>query len=103
MYFDVMLLDTIPPVMQLDTTWIGYTNEEVMGMYKNFYTWVQVQGDKFNRDVAGTVRTLELPDTTITYVEDSMKYFSNTIPILEYRVADGYWWEPGSDLTALFQ
>ena len=103
MSFDVVLLDTVAPTMTLDPNWIGYTDKEVMQMYKVFYGWVQEKGDYFNEFVAGTEGIIELPDTTIYYIEDSMKIFYGTIPILEYRIDEGYWSGITPDLTHAFK
>lgn len=47
MFFDVVLLDTIAPTMQLDPEWTGYTDDEVGDMYRTFYGWIQLQEHKF--------------------------------------------------------
>jgi len=64
---------------------------------------VQDMGDYWNENVAGQERVLELPDTTFYYVEDSMFYFYGTIPILEFRMDEGYWQDETPNLTAWFK
>lgn len=103
MNFEMILLDTIAPLMQFNPDWVGYTDKEVGDMYKVYYGWVQEMGDEWNEKMAGTVHTFELPDTTITYVEDSMYLFRGTIPILQYRADEGYWENNNLDLTASFR
>jgi hypothetical protein len=103
MSFDVVLLDTIAPLMQINPDWVGYSTNEVMDMYKVFYGWVQDEGDKWNEVAAGQEVIIELPDTTLTYVQDSMKFFRLAIPILDYRMDEGYWANSRPDLTAMFK
>lgn len=103
MSFNVMLLDTIPPLMELDPGWVSHTDTEVMNMYKSFYGWIQTKGDEYNEHVAGRIDTLVLPDTTIYHMNDSMKIFTATIPILQYRLDEGYWSNETPDLTAYFK
>ena len=47
MSFDVVLLDTIAPTIQMDTTWTGYSDREVGDMYRTFYGWVQLKNEQF--------------------------------------------------------
>lgn len=101
-YFNAVLLDTIPPAIQLNPAWTGYSDQEVGDMYKVFYGWVQEMGDEWNELAAGQERTWEFPDTTIHYIEDSMFIFKATIPILEYRLDEGYWEGETPNLTAMF-
>jgi len=102
-FFDVVIIDTIAPTIELNPDWVGHTTEEVMEMYKVFYGWVQEQGDYYNETYAGTIDTLITPDTTLIYANDSMKYFFGTIPILEYRIDEGYWSGITPDLTHAFR
>jgi len=78
--FDVVLLDTIPPTIQLNPEWTGYSDEEVGDMYKTFETWVQAKGVEFNE----TFPFEEYPKV------DSMKIFVNTISIPRHPGAE--WW-----------
>lgn len=101
--FDVILIDTIPPVITMDTSLARFQDAQMMETYKEFYAWVQEKGDEYNAVVPGRVQTVVLPDTTYTYVEDSMKVFRLAIPILEYRADEGYWTGVDLDLTAMFR
>jgi hypothetical protein len=103
MDFEVVIMDTIAPTMMLDPEWVSYTDKEVGEMYKVFYGWVQEQGDYYNEVYAGTIDTLVTPDTTLIYVNDTMRYFRGTIPIFEYRMDEGYWANETPDLTAWFR
>ena len=103
MTFDMVLMDTIAPLMQMNPEWIGYSDKEVGDMYKVFYGWVQEMGDEYNELVAGTTDTIQLPDTTLVHVNDTMRYFRGTIPIFEYRMDEGYWANETPDLTAWFR
>ena len=102
MSFDVIVLDTISPVMELNPAWTGYTNQEIATMYKNFYAWIQEKGDEYNEVYAGTDQVAEFPDTTIYYKADTMKYFFNTIPIMDYRIDEGYWAKENPNIAAMF-
>jgi hypothetical protein len=103
MNFEMILLDTIAPLMQINPDWVGYSDKEVGNMYKVFYGWVQEKGDEYNELVAGTIDTIQLPDTTLVHVNDTMRYFFGTIPIFEYRMDEGYWANETPDLTAWFK
>lgn len=106
-YFNAILLDTIAPLIQLDPEWIGYTTKEIGTMYKTYYGWVQELGDYYNETVAGRIDTMVIPemDTTIYYVNDTMKIFRGTIPITDpqFRIDQGYWQDVVPDLSAMFQ
>ena len=102
-FFDVVMIDTIPPTIELNPDWVGYSDKEVGDMYKVFYGWVQEMGDYYNEVYAGTIDTLITPDTTLIYANDSMKYFRGTIPILSHRIDEGYWANETPDLTAWFK
>lgn len=105
MSFEVILLDTIPPLMQLNPEWQGYTNTEIGNMYKVYYGWVQGQGDIYNERVAGTTDTIQFQDTTLTHTNDTMRIFYGTIPITDpkFRMDNGYWQDETPDLTAWFK
>ena len=47
MTFDVVLIDTIPPTMQLNPDWQGYTDKEMGDIYRTFYGWVQIPWRSF--------------------------------------------------------
>ena len=102
MNFELVLLDTIAPLMQINPDWQGYSDEEVGDMYKVFYGWVQDKGDEWNREAVGDSVEIVLPDTTFYYIQDSMKIFQATIPILDYRMDEGYWATTTLDLSAMF-
>jgi len=103
-YFNVLLLDTIPPLIQLNPEWTGYTNEEIGTMYKAYYGWVQKMGDYYNANVPGRVDTIHVFDTIYTHVYDSMRIFYGTIPITDpkFRIDQGYWSEEIPDLSTAF-
>jgi hypothetical protein len=101
--FDVVIMDTIAPTIMLNPEWLGYTDQEVTDMYKVYYGWVQGMGDIWNATKPGTIETIVLPDTTLTYVNDSMIYFKGVIPITQYRADEGYWQNTNLDLTASFK
>ena len=100
MTFDMILMDTIAPLMQMNPEWIGYTNEEVGDMYKVFYGWVQEMGDEYNEKLAGKIDTIPFLDSFLVHTYDTMRYFRGTIPIFEYRADEGYWDGHDLDLTA---
>ena len=102
-FFDVVMIDTIPPTIELNPDWIGYSDQEVGDMYKVYYGWVQEHGDEYNEKVAGTTETFDLGDTILTHTYDTMKYFFGTIPIFDYRADEGYWTDHDLDLTAWFR
>lgn len=106
-YFNVVLLDTIAPLIQLNPAWSGYTIQEIGDMYKVYYGWVQELGDLVNEKVTGTTDSIYIGDTLYTHYNDTMRLFYGTIPITDprFRIDQGYWsGEDGNDLdlTALW-
>lgn len=87
--FSVVTLDTIPPTIQLDPAWTGYTDQEVGDMYRTFYGWVQNHEAEFNQLHAGD--TMYVPEFDLVYVQDSIKVFHNTIEIPDNLRSD-WWW-----------
>lgn len=89
--FNVLVLDTIAPTIQLDTTWTGYTDQEVMDMYRTFYGWVQWNVGKF-------VEVLPAFDTIavrrLIFNGDTLSHeviFNNSITYPDTLRADWYW------------
>jgi len=89
MTFDVVLLDTIAPTMQLNPEWTGYSDKEVEDMYRTFYGWVQTHKDEFVESYAwdtiwhsGFNLNGEIQDETIV--------FNNTILFPDTLRMD--WW-----------
>lgn len=81
--FNVVLLDTIAPTIQLDTTWTGYTDREVGDMFRTVFGWVQIKGVEFN----SVLPFDEWPMSEI----DSMKVFTCSIPIPS-EIHREWWW-----------
>ena len=86
-FFNVMLLDTIPPNIMVNPDWTGYTTSEIGDMYRTFYCWVQKEGVEYNQLYAGTEYTVPGWDTVL--VTDTFRVFNNTIPIPDYY--NGEW------------
>jgi len=78
-FFNTVLLDTIPPTIILNPDWTGYTIGEIGDMYKTFYCWVQKEGYEYNQQYAG--QEIYVPEWDTTIVTDKYTVFSNTIPI----------------------
>ena len=97
-FFNVILMDTIPPSMILNPDWQGYTNEEIKAMYGSFYTWVQKTGVEYNEQYAGQPYYVAEWDTIM--VTDSFKVFQNTIPIPDFIQQD--WWEASGNNLVMF-
>lgn len=97
--FEVTILDTIPPhiyfndtiAMNLNPDWPGYTDQEVMDMYRTFYGWAQYNAVEFNRLYADTEVFVELPDTSFTTTLGVVKVYENTIVIPD-TIMDPSWW-----------
>jgi len=87
--FNVVVLDTIAPTIQLNENWTGYTDQEVGDMYRTFFGWVQLNESDWNRLYAGT--TQYIPEFDLTIVNDSVKVWSNTIDIPSQMPAE-WWW-----------
>lgn len=87
MTFDVVLLDTIPPTMQLDSAW-AYTDEEVGDMYRTFYGHTQLKWNEYNGQLPIPV---DLADTLTVYLNDSIRVWTNTIVIPD-TVRRDWWW-----------
>jgi len=79
-FFDVVLLDTIPPAIQLNPEWTGYSDQEVGDMYRTFYGWVQNHYAEFNELFAWD----SIPGVPVTL-------FYNNIPIPD-TVRQDWWW-----------
>jgi hypothetical protein len=69
--FDVVLLDSIAPSITVDPNYTGYTDEEIVDMYRTFYTWAQVENERFHQVFPWDSLNLPIPNTKIFY---------NTIP-----------------------
>lgn len=102
-FFDAIILDTIPPLIQLNPEWTGYTNKDIGTMYKAYYGWVQEMGDMYNEKVAGTIDTIFAFDSMYVHQYDTMRIFYGTIPIFDYRIDQGYWQDEVPDLSAMFK
>jgi len=90
MYFDVVLLDTIPPTMMLNPDW-AYTDKEVSDMYRTFYGHTQLRFIKYNEEYAGDTIEYEIDTMKVVWVVDTVKVFQNTIPIPD-NISDVSWW-----------
>jgi hypothetical protein len=89
--FPVSILDTIPPTIQLDPSWTGYTDQEVMDMYRTFYGWTQYNLEEFNRLYSDTEVFVELADTSFTTTLGVVQIYENTIEIPD-TVRQDWWW-----------
>jgi len=101
-YFNAVLLDTIPPSIQLNPAWTGYTEQEVGDMYKTFYGFIQKKGVELNDLYAGNPYIMDLWDgrDTLLYT-DTLKVFNNTIPIPDH-VSGEEWWTAGGQVQYYF-
>jgi len=100
-FFNVILLDTIPPSIQLNPAWPGYTDTEVGDMYKTFYGWVQIKGVEINEQYAG--KPYYVPEWDTVFYTDTFKIFQNTIPIPEEAHYANWWQGEGSTLGLIFE
>jgi len=87
--FQVVVLDTIPPTIQLNENWTGYSDKEVGDMYRTFYGWVQLNNTEWNRLYAGQPQYIPEFDTTI--INDTVRFFTNTILVPDYT-RNEWWW-----------
>jgi len=87
--FDVVLIDTIPPTIQLNPEW-SYTPKEVGNMYRTFYGWVQYNKDQF-------VKTYQWDTLTQSVLvlngvpQDGQIIFNNSITYPDTTRED-WWW-----------
>jgi hypothetical protein len=97
--FPVSILDTIPPTI-LDTAmtialnpeWEGYSDQEVMDMYRTWYGWTQFNLEEFNRLYADTEVFVQLGDTAFTDTLGKVYVFKNTIMIPDTITDSSWWW-----------
>jgi len=98
--FPVSILDTIAPnlyyndtmIVQLNPEWKGYTDQEVMDMYRTFYGWTQFNMEEFNRLYADTEVFVELADSSFTTTLGEVRIYENTIMIPDTIMNPSWWW-----------
>ena len=94
MSFDVVLIDTTPPTIQLNPDW-EYTAQEMGDIYRTYYGWVQLNErtfiDSFQWD------TLQYSAIVFDGVTQNKRtIFMNTI-IIPDTVRREWWWAGGYD------
>lgn len=97
MTFDVVLIDTIAPTIQMDSTWTGYSDQEVGDMYRTFYGWTQLKMNEFNQEVVDWDTIWYGSDYIVVNGEElGQKYFINVIEIPD-TIRKDWWWANGYD------
>jgi hypothetical protein len=94
--FDVVMLDTLAPTIMLNPDWQGYTEQEIMDMYRTFYGHTQIKFADYNAKYAGDTQIFVIDSMEVIWVVDTVKIFQNTIPIPD-DITDIDWWWANTD------
>ena len=68
--FNVVLLDSTPASIIIDPSF-AYSDQEIIDMYRTFYTWAQVKNEEFHQLFPWDSLNIPIPN---------VKVFYNTIP-----------------------